>query len=278
MAATCRCPPSTSRLSTHGFICSGHNGNRAHWLCKNCVIGSKQACPVHVKATVVPVRGLWDDTRFRPELACAPPSQPLHHTGAKSLDPRTVIVKGAGDRGFRVGITQPVRAAMVLKMNLSGVLGHRYAVLWPGQQEAWMFPRLAQQHRAAHQPPPTVQNASWWPAWTQRDEALAPKLLMGLNPCFVQSVMKSPCARTRWWFLLPQSAPPLLTPPAIAAMHGIERGVPNLGPRCNLPLRPYNPALETTLNGTLRCAWCKASKASKQDWLNTCAPDLHMFT
>lgn len=275
MAAACRCSPSTSTLATHGFVCSGHNGNCAHWLCKTCTVGG--TCPQHPKAIIVPVRGLWADTRFQPETACAPPTAPLPHSDQRPepVDLQRVHVEAAGMRGIVVTVRPQPKIATVIRLGIAGIRGHRYAVVWPGHPKAWTFPRST---TGAPSQKLCVHSAEWWPAWSQDSNELAPKLLLGLNPDLVLSIMKSPCARTRWWFLLPQTAPPLVTPPAIANMHGIDKGKPALGKHCAVPLRPYNPAIETSRTGDLRCAWCKTPKASKPEWFRTCAPDLQWFT
>lgn len=263
-------------MSTHGFVCAGRNGNCAHWLCIQCcrVHGNRATCPEHPHATVVPAQGLWGDTRFEPKAACAPPTNVLSLSTPTILD--SVSVRFAGNRGLRL-TAKPASKAIVLKLGLKGVRGHRYAVLWPGHKDAWMFPRPVQQRVARADNPAVIVSAQCWSAWTQdATHELAPKLLMGLNPNFVQLIMSSPCARARWWFLMPRTAPPLMTPPEAASMPGVTNRALSLGPNCDAPLRPFSPCY-TASASNLKCAWCGSRKTNKSEWLRDCAPDVAMF-
>lgn len=274
--AACRCQTSgkSRDLETHGFVCAGHNGNRAHWLCRNCV-GPRNTCLDHPGAAVVPVRGLWADTRFRPQDACAPPRLPLPTT--TRIDSSGICVQHGGAKGYLFHLKQPARQphAVIIKAALrtaeqSRRIIERYAVVWPGHPSAWMFPRLIDTAPAGSQRQVAVEvmHAECWPAWTPDNK------LLGLPPDLVGRIMGSACARTRWWFMMPRTDPPLTVPAKIRS--NPAAAAPDLG-HCDVPAQPYPAALETVRrqNGSavVRCAWCKQVAATRTEWRLACAPD-----
>ena len=269
MAAVCLCRPSESNaLLTDGFVCGGQCGRNAHWLCKHCT-GPRNTCLQHPRAPVVPVNGLWGETRFEPEKACAPPGK---NADAPPLLATQVRARAVGRKGIQIQL-QPgvkVQEPMVIKLTLADTFGFRYAVAWPGQAEAWTFPRTSTTAAGAKPPDKiAVRTVAWWRAWSPDNTTL-----LGLTPARVASIMKSPCSRTRWWFLMPKAEPPLAVPSAVMHKHGMTQGTPNLGPQCDVPLRPYDPLYETTTGGGVRCVWCKATSKSPHQWATQCAPDL----
>lgn len=270
LSTTCRCLPSCSKLATHGYVCNGQGGNHAHWLCKNCVKqhGRKLSCAIHPQATVVAVRTLWANTRFRPINACATPKEPQLALAASD-----VVAHHAGQQGLWIRINNhTVTSAMVIELTLAGIAGHRYAVLWPEQPHAWLFPRLSTTSPVQHTEggPITVLTATWKSAWSHRNTRL-----LGLPPEYILSIMHSQCARRRWWFVMPQTNPPLIVPSQAATTFGLKEKRPNLldcGYHAT-PTVPYSPAYDTDTEGNLKCAWCKTPKPSKACWIADCAPD-----
>ena len=275
MAAFCRCSPSYSKLETTGFICSGlphSNGVESHWLCGRCV-GPRLTCVRHPRATVVPVQGLWADTRFCPRRACRPPL----HDALPSLTAADVSVNTAGAYGFRLHIQASAvpTAPVVIKLMLAGVFGHRYAVVWPGCSVAWLFPRPVQTSNAtfrAGNAPVRVKAVESWPAWSI-DADSGKQTLLGLPQEIIQRIMESPCARQRWWFVLPRVDPPLRVPKVSTAGPAVCQ--PDLGSRCDNPLTPFGPTLEPSsrVDGAVRCSWCRSTMRSKDAWLRECVPD-----
>ena len=267
MSASCRCSPLTAKLDTRGFVCAGHDGLQAHWMCSQCT-GPRSTCPQHPRAVVVPVRGLWANTRFDPARACEPPAIPATSI---TIAVGNVVVLSAGAYGLKVRMRNPPDQPTVLKLTLAGIRGHRYAVTWPGHAEAYMFPRPrhSASFRQSRDVPIAVCTAESWPAWSHGNTRL-----LGMRPDQVNAIMRSPCARIRWWFLMPCALPPLIVPPAAAMLRGVETSSLSLGPRCDAPLRPYSPALTNTTINAARCAWCQTTNGSKEEWLNKCAPDM----
>ena len=271
MAAACRCSQ-TSRylLNTRGYVCPGHNGFNAHWLCQQCT-GPRMSCRQHPQATVVPVRSLWAETRFDPKRACTVPTDPI---ALPELNATDVVVHTAGAYGFTMRVLKPLKTTTVVKLKLKGVAGYKYAVAWPTfDAVVYLFPRAS--FVASKQPLPTskptqieVLSLKAWSAWT------ADATVLGLPPSYVQQIMTSSCARVRWWFIMPQTPPPLHVPLPVAMMTGIDEPRLSLGDDCDAPLRPYNSAWTLSpTNGHLTCAWCKSTNACKDDWLHRCAPD-----
>jgi hypothetical protein len=179
-----------------------------------------------------------------------------------------VAVQPRGAQGLLCRIKRTVPHAAVVKVTLQTGAQHRivrHAVVWPGHAAAWMFPRVTGTSASKAAGSIRVVQAEWWSAWSSNNE-----MLLGTSPELVRRVMESPCARTRWWFAMPRIDPPLIVPPAVA----MSATGKLLDVGSAVPLKPFCPAVETVPGTTtVRCAWCKQTKQTRTEWVNTCAPD-----
>jgi len=286
----CLCSPSDSKVQTEGYVCSAYGGQHAHWLCSLCVSPSSLKgaikCPLHRRATVLPVHHLHAITTLSPNALCRPPSTLTNEL--PTLSTKDINVKTAGARGHTFELAfdavQQLQEPALLQIYVNTPHRKRvlYAAVWPGCQHGYTFPRLIVKASDTETMPPDntvcpVVSASWTKAWNPTT-----KLMFGASLDTLASVMKSPCAQRRWWFLCPFAHPPLLIPPAAAAAQ--KCNIQPLGD-CGVPIAPYNPALETctitapkgsTKRSQVRCAWCKMERSSMSQWKSACAPEYEM--
>ena len=272
----CRCPTSQqSALAISGFVCGGNKGGHgAHWLCRKC-LGPRGTCVQHPKATVMPVKNLWSSTTFDPMRACSYSDR----TEFNKLALQDVTVFSAGPHGHQIKLRDKLQLhnPLCVKVELEEICVPQYAVLWPNEQTAFTFPMLAFDPKAPAAAPRSVKirTIDSWPAWTSDKQFGYALALLGMKSQNVQKIMASPCARNRWWFVMPQATPPLL-PPRIGTQTLLCSTGPNLGQKCTVPIMPYAPSFYLTKMGTVRCAWCNTMSPTKQAWAAQCAPDVNL--
>lgn len=243
---------------------------------------------------MTPAGYLWAATKFDPDRAVAAAAAAESATRLMPLQPSNVVATSKGMRGhvcrIDAKILQELKVPAILRVRIAvpddgrTTLLQRCAIVWPAVEHpgvgAWLAPRELNRGGSADNVDGlcVVKDADWAPAPATVDT------VMGVPRTLLRNVMMSSCARTRWWFAMPHTAPPLSVPKeAQRADVAVERGTMLCTGAANDGLPPLityawaqtNPHPNPSVQGAapITCAWCRAQFADEKTYWAACVPE-----
>jgi len=272
---------------------------RVHWACSRCTFATKaprhrgghstRYCTKH-KCAVVPAGYLWAATKFSADRALAIPAAALKNYAdfdLPKLKQDDVVVSAKGPRGYVCRVDSKILAALKIPAvasitfttNIDGQLHERTknAVFWPSSAEqgvgSWLAPRNVHDETGImHDNVVAVQKADWFPAPASDDH------VFGVSRSLLKAVMMSSCARSRWWFVMPHTTPPISVPAEsrcieLAQSRGttLDFGTASYAPYVTYPWASVTPQKE---GEPVTCAWCRAQFPNTDYYYQACVPEI----